>query len=926
MIEISWLKQIVVSLVIPDNNLDSTVSISSLAESYGYDRCRDLFVSIRSAKNDKKQLRCSSSAKQTDISPATRSTDLFGIFICWRSKPISDLHCIHMALIDVAISCLNSIREIEQDVKDAIVYIDAGCTESFQLAGAFPLFLELGARSVCSLENMTSLDAVADWNSKVDCANRIVIMTSRLLNDAHRYMLRCLSTHEGVQRCSVFTSISEGSHSACPDSPLGPDAYREYETLLVQDYNEHTKKSEKISRDKGVPKFSSALESLTMEPITSDNVGDSSGDAEGLVVSVHHFPLIICPFTPRAFVLPSQGSVAEASLSRQHEDSLSFGLPPISTGSMSDTDDVPPGATLTAHFLYQLALKMELKLEIFSLGDVSKNVGKIMTDMSSLYDVGRRKRTAGLLLVDRTLDLITPCCHGDSLFDRIFSSLPRGERFSTQAQLKQGVPSIDRPSLHVQVPLGELLNEEPSKIKESGLPEGVEAFLRGWDSYTADPQNESDKKSIELLNGSLVATECFRGTPYLEAMIERRTKDGSVLVKKWLQEALRRENISVNVRARPGYATKPELQAMVKALSQSQSSLLRNKGIIQLAAATAAALDESQSAKWDAFSSAEMMLNVSAGDTSQGLAAQISDLINKSALAELQAKKNEKPDSSSSRGLLSFRDALLLTVVGYILAGENFPTAGSGGPFSWQEEHFLKEAIVDTVLENPSAGNLKFLNGLTEELESRLNRLKSEDAKETPSDDQLDIDALDDDPWGKWGDEEDEEDNNNSKADESYDDMQLKLDLRDRVDSFFKFLHKLSSLRTRNVPLREGSLASESSFPGDPSGNKGLLYRLITKVLSKEEIPGLEYHSSTVGRLFKSGFGRFGLGQAKPSLADQSVILVFVIGGINGREVMEAQEAVGESGRPDIGLVIGGTTLLTPEDMFELLLGQFSHF
>lgn len=51
--------------------------------------------------------------------------------------------------------------QIEQDVKDAIVYIDAGCTESFQLAGAFPLFLELGARSVCSLENMTSLDAVS---------------------------------------------------------------------------------------------------------------------------------------------------------------------------------------------------------------------------------------------------------------------------------------------------------------------------------------------------------------------------------------------------------------------------------------------------------------------------------------------------------------------------------------------------------------------------------------------------------------------------------------------------------------------------------------------------------------------------------------------------------------------------------------------
>ena len=47
-------------------------------------------------------------------------------------------------------------------------------------------------------------------------------------------------------------------------------------------------------------------------------------------------------------------------------------------------------------------------MEIFSLGDISKTVGKILTDMSSLYDVGRRKRSAGLLLIDRTLDLLTP--------------------------------------------------------------------------------------------------------------------------------------------------------------------------------------------------------------------------------------------------------------------------------------------------------------------------------------------------------------------------------------------------------------------------------------------------------------------------------------------------------------------------------------
>ncbi|KAH0933052.1 hypothetical protein HID58_010169 [Brassica napus] len=73
--------------------------------------------------------------------------------------------------------------------------------------------------------------------------------------------------------------------------------------------------------------------------------------------------------------------------------------------------------------------------------------------------------------------------------------------------------------------------------------------------------------------------------------------------------------------------------------------------------------------------------------------------------------------------------------------------------------------------------------------------------------------------------------------------MQLKLDLRDRVDSLFR--------------------ATLQAY------NKGAEQRV------KDEMPGLEYYSSTVGRLFKSGFGRFDLGQAKPSLADQSGVLYF---------------------------------------------------
>ncbi|KAI9177572.1 hypothetical protein LWI28_016776 [Acer negundo] len=500
----------------------------------------------------------------------------------------------------------------------------------------------------------------------------------------------------------------------------------------------------------------------------------------------------------------------------------------------------------------------------------------------------------------------------------------------SQTQSKLGTSSVQRSPVDVQIPLAKLSSEEDSKVDESCLSKNIEAFLRGWDTYNTSSQivdlvdfskkvhNEKSLSSeILLLSGSFVSSENFRGTPHMEAILDRRTKDGAVLIKKWLQETLRQENLNVNVRTRPGSATKSELQPMVKALAESQSSLMRNRGIIQIAAATLAALDESHSAKWDTFISAEKMLHVSAGDTSQSLAAQIQDLISKSTLTSSHGQKNGKMEPS--RGLLSLKDALLLMITGYILAGQHFPTSGSGGPFSWQEEQFLKDAITDALIENPSEVKLKFLHGLTEELEANINRIKSEESKETSSN-QLDIDDFDDDQWGMWG-EEDADDNKK----QVYDDMQLKLKLRDRVDNLFKFLHKVSGLKGRNIPFREGAFGLESNFEGDSYSSKGLLYKLLTKVLGKTDVPGLEYHSSTVGRLFKSGFGRFGLGQAKPSLADQNVILVFVIGGINGLEVREALEALSESGRPDIELILGGTTLLTPADMFDLLLGDSSN-
>lgn len=508
---------------------------------------------------------------------------------------------------------------------------------------------------------------------------------------------------------------------------------------------------------------------------------------------------------------------------------------------------------------------MDLKLEIFSIGDLSKTVGKILTDMSSLYDVGRRKKSAGLLLVDRTLDLLTPCCHGDSLLDRMFLSLPRRKRVAPfthvkgpETSLKHGPRICRRAPLDVRIPFAEILTEDGSEADKSRLGERIGVFLSGWNSGNSTSQSfdksgerirDQNVQSLgydpELLSGCFVSSENFRGTPYLEAVLDRKTKDGTVLIKKWLQETMRKESVVVNGKIRAGFPTKLELESMIKALAKNQTCLLRNKGVLQLAAAATVAIDELNRTRWDAFLSAEKILRANAEDTSQGLAAQIVDLINKSVLVG---------KSESSKAILSFQDALLLTITGYILAGENFPTSGSDGPFSWQEEHFMKEAIVDAILENPVDGKFKFLHGLTEELETNRERIKSKGTKETSLNKIKDDDF--DDQWESWGDEDADINTN----EEVYDDMQLKLELRDRVDSLFKILHKLSGTKKRNLLLKE-TLNSENIINSDQYANKGVLYKLLARILSKHDLPNLEYHSSTMGRLFKSGFGRFGIGQ-----------------------------------------------------------------
>lgn len=510
---------------------------------------------------------------------------------------------------------------------------------------------------------------------------------------------------------------------------------------------------------------------------------------------------------------------------------------------------------------------MDLKLDIFSLGDTSKFIGKLMMDMSSLYDVGRNKRSAGLLIVDRTIDLLTPCFHGDSFLDRMLSSLPRKERTSLysvaknpQTPSKHSQATVKRSPLDIKVPFETVFSREETKGRTSMLSESFMSFLSGWNSAEVDSEvtwlpDYADKAHDEKLGNQLVTLSGsflsnYAGVRYIEALLDRGAKDGLMLIKKWLMEALQHEKLSFPSKGRQAVSVS-ELRSMVQVLSRDQLSLVRNRGVIQLALAAEMALQEPQSSRWDAFTSAERILSVTSAETTQSLASELRDFINTSTSVESHKQGNTM---GSSQGLLSFQDVLLLTIIGYILAGENFPTSIAGGPFSWEDERSLKDVVVDSILERPSSVKFRFLDGLENELEAKA-RSKDGDRNNKDSTDDFD------DQWDSW----DDDDNTDHQKEEAYGDMQLKLEVRDRVDQLFKLFHNLSSMRLRNQTLGEG-LAALSRFETDSYSRKGLLYKLLLAVLARYDIPGLEYHSSAVGRLFKSGLGRFGLGQVSCSI------------------------------------------------------------
>lgn len=250
--------------------------------------------------------------------------------------------------------------------------------------------------------------------------------------------------------------------------------------------------------------------------------------------------------------------------------------------------------------------------------------------------------------------------------------------------------------------------------------------------------------------------------------------------------------------------------------------------------------------KWEAVSSAEKILRLSVNDGSQSIALQLSDMV----------------QQISNDGMLDLSDVLTLAIVGYALAGEASPKGISSGPFSWEEEAVLTDSLLNAILKGPA--DVGFPGRLKRALESHWDRSEGKSAEggieEKKTEQELELELNDD--WGEWEGVEEESDEG------EYLEAHLKLEIRDWLQELISSLHCISQARARlPVSLRS---TEEQVFA------MGLLQQIFSLIFSKSDVPGLHHHISSVGRIFKSGLGRFGLGQVCYSSLCALRIRIFV--------------------------------------------------
>lgn len=330
-----------------------------------------------------------------------------------------------------------ALARYSHDLAGALLYLDGGAAEALAAVGAVdgargapaPGLLvharlippcaptqpcaDLGAALVCDLAAASPADlATATLLSGGAPVRRVAFLLTSLLRDAEAAVLAACHACSAAAQFTVLCSASEAAHA---DEGYGPHSYASVAAAWQQQLNERRRAA-------------------------------GGGPCS---LAIHHCPLLMCPLSSSAFVLPA----AAACVTRPRAGRLAAGF---SAQVLADSDDADAdeggpaaaagaagagahGLSLLAHALVNVTSLLGYRPEAFSLGPCSR---RVCAAMGFVPAAAGDAPPAALVLVDRLLDPITPAQHADLLVQRMHCALSGGSSAAAFAPSLAEVPLL----------------------------------------------------------------------------------------------------------------------------------------------------------------------------------------------------------------------------------------------------------------------------------------------------------------------------------------------------------------------------------------------------------------------------------------------------------------------------------------------------
>ncbi|KAH9275712.1 hypothetical protein BASA83_002013 [Batrachochytrium salamandrivorans] len=530
-----------------------------------------------------------------------------------------------MDLVEVAHASWQSCSHL---FKGAVVYADKPFVSVIKWSlhgGAAALLTTHGAVTIRDFEMPDQPSSLVAGNPAKSLLRLpepdtvVLLISTHLSRNADR--IRSLLLAHPYQTCHIVSSISEPLHiieTTIDESLLGVWSVLDAPTDDHDDTSSY---------------FSTAEIRLKEWMQESADVHGRHRYQGGPFVSVQYQPLSFAIISSDLFLLP-----------------LSAGLFPRISPTASSTSAISSrnaSQTSTAHEFEEIKMRelasslsmllnsLNVKEDIFALGSTSRLVGQSIVSQSVASSRRKSDKTAALILVDRTLDLVSPTMHSDNLLDRIWSVLPRRESSFFDVLVK---PQFVCPQM---------------SIGSSGdsIQGPVLSLAHGLDEESLD---------------------------FIAILMRLAEKEGMVVARRRLVDLLTREVVGASVPKVLGRVNLIQLESMATQLRGEYGAWSARGGISRYLSASVEAAQEGSQSKWDDIVSIEKVLSASLAETMDPaiMVQQLRELLHKF-VQDKQLRKDVTSDSSSapllSAGVISAKEVLMLALYSYSLLGDSVP-------------------------------------------------------------------------------------------------------------------------------------------------------------------------------------------------------------------------------------------------------------